>query len=89
MPDPVVGQAWTADQLECIRLSIVTLRYERDEATARAKEAEAGAAACMATATITCPPAPAPVVPVVVASLVGFVTGVGVIVAILLTAPRP
>lgn len=71
-PDPVAGVPLTDDQMKCLQVAIVSLRFQRDEAQIEATKQAQLAAACEATATITCPPAPVPVVPF----LAGVATGV-------------
>lgn len=72
VPDPKVGSPWTEDQMQCLQMFVVKVRYERDAAQIEAVRQAALASACEATASITCP---RPEVPVG-AFLAGVGTGV-------------
>jgi hypothetical protein len=85
-PDPVQGQPITGAQLECLKITIVTLRYQRDEARIEAVQKAAEAAACEATAAIACPSPRFPLVEVSFAAITGVVVGVLATVAIVLSA---
>lgn len=76
LPDPVVGQPWTAEQLECLRAAAVTTDRALGVCEVERRQCRTYLDACEATAQIACPEPPLPVVPVAVAGLVGVVVGV-------------
>ena len=86
-PDPIAGHPISEDQLRCLQVAIVTLRYQRDEAQIEAVKQAQIAAACEATASIACPKPRFPVVEVTFAALGGFVAG-AVVVLVAFLAPR-
>lgn len=76
LPDPVVGQPWTAEQLECLRAAVVATDRAAAVCDVERRQCRTYLDACEATAEIVAPEPPLPVVPVAIAGLVGVVVGV-------------
>lgn len=75
-PDPVAGQPITDDQLKCLQVAIVTLRFQAEENRIEAVKQAGLAAACEATAAITCPKPEVPIVPFVAGVATGVVLAI-------------
>lgn len=76
LPDPIVGQPWTADQIECLRAAAVATDRALGACDVEKRQCRTYLDACEATAEIVAPEPPLPVVPVAIAGLVGVVVGV-------------
>ena len=86
-PDPVAGQPISDDQLKCLQVAIVTLRYTAEESRIEAVRQAQLAAACEATATIACPRPEVPIVPFLAGTATGVVLAV-VAAALIFAATR-